>query len=191
MTDPTAKLTTTAGYRLDYIVTAEAWHARLGEDAKLNIRKASLGGGVFWEFAIVAKPSLGPDAIKLEMFDDAFAALTDVAPLFASLAAEQPSGLDEVRVILDRLGFVDSTDRTGPDTDDTEPQEMTTADLEPLPRCDQHGTMALRPAARQTADPPCPGCDCCTLNGCYNADSADCPQDGAGYSTCPCTENDD
>ena len=29
---------------------------------------------------------------------------------------------------------------------------MTTTALEPLPRCPRHGTMALRPLARQTAE---------------------------------------
>lgn len=42
-----------------------------------------------------------------------------------------------------------------------------------------------------SGEPKCPGCVCCTLNGCYPADGSDCPTDGAGNSECPCTQDDD
>ena len=48
------------------------------------------------------------------MFQDSYAAFTEIAPFFATLADQRPTTLDEVRAILDGLGAVDETPRTSP-----------------------------------------------------------------------------
>jgi hypothetical protein len=125
MTDPTTttdqKLTTDPGFRLDYIVTDEAWYSRVSgidrDEPSITVSKSADGGfGCAWEFTIADKrKALGGRAgVQVQVFDDAFAAFVELAPLFATLAAERPNTLDQVRVLLDELGLVDATERQRP-----------------------------------------------------------------------------
>lgn len=115
----TEHLTTDPGYRLEYIVSDDAWYAEanrhVNTDPYLNIAKVADGGGCAWEFQIVDKSrTIGQPATRVEVFDDAFAAFAEVTPLFAAIADEHPAALDEVREILDRFGFADATTRVNP-----------------------------------------------------------------------------
>lgn len=110
--------TTDPGYRLEYVISHEAWYAQYSPDPdpSITVSKAHHEGGVAWEFSIVdRRRTIGKPAIQVKVFDDAFATFTELAPLFRRLAHEQPTTLDEVEVILTELGFVDVTARTDPE----------------------------------------------------------------------------
>ncbi|WP_328344728.1 hypothetical protein [Micromonospora sp. NBC_00421] len=108
------------GYTFTYTVAHEAWWwpARRKADPlpTLMVAKAADGGGCAWEFAVVHKQFTAVDqaAIQVRVFNDGFAAYTEMAPFFAALADQQPTTLDGVRAILDGLGVVDATERTNP-----------------------------------------------------------------------------
>jgi hypothetical protein len=115
----TVRLTTDPGYRLEYIVGHEAWYADANKmvdpNPYLGVAKAADEGGCAWEFQIADRTeAIGRPAIQVQIFDDAFAALVELAPVFAVFADEGPTTLAEVREILDRFGFVDATARTSP-----------------------------------------------------------------------------
>ncbi|MEV2239564.1 hypothetical protein [Micromonospora sp. NPDC049891] len=123
MTNPTATtLNAGPGYTYTYIVAEEAywWHARRKADPRptLMVAKAADGGGVAWEFAVVHKQFTVVDeaTIQVRVFNDGFAAFTEMPPFFAALAEQKPATLDGVRAILDGLGVVDATERTDPTT---------------------------------------------------------------------------
>ena len=68
-----------------------------------------------WEVLLVDySGELGEPAIQMEIFDDAFAAFTEIPWFFTTLATERPNTLHQVRTVLDRLGFVDATERVQP-----------------------------------------------------------------------------
>jgi len=104
--------------RFAYIVRHEAyyWSAIKGFDDRhsLMVQAAANDGGVYWEFQVDEYPEINCGAIRVCVFGDAFAAYAQIPGFFASLVAERPSSLDELRTILDRLGAVDLTDRTDP-----------------------------------------------------------------------------
>ena len=119
MTDQTARLDAGPGYTFEYVVNTEAWWwpatRRTDPRPKLMISKAYHGGGCAWEFQVVRRDfSDGQHAIKVGVYDDAFAAYTEMAPFFAALADRRPTTLDGVRAILDGLGVVDATERVNP-----------------------------------------------------------------------------
>ncbi|MDQ0376530.1 hypothetical protein [Amycolatopsis thermophila] len=102
---------------LTYFVQQEAWFADAayaGEVPAINISASADTGrdGVKWDFTVQEHHLAGRPALQVSLFDDAFAAFTDVPELFAALAAEQPRTLDQLRNLLDRLGAVDVTRRT-------------------------------------------------------------------------------
>lgn len=103
---------------LAYTVTHEAWYARsLPDDRReINITASAPGGGVAWEFTVeeVDLGSHGP-AIRVKVFDDAFAAFAQIPQFFANLAGGKVKTLDEVRDVLRLMGAVDETERRGPD----------------------------------------------------------------------------
>lgn len=106
------------GY-LAYIVVVETYYyQRLGNPDKrppsINIF-ASRGGGVSWEFSVTDHTArLGQRALKVEIFDDAWAAFADLPELFVAMADGEIESLDELRTLLDRLGAVDQTPRIDP-----------------------------------------------------------------------------
>jgi hypothetical protein len=115
----TTPLTTNPGYRLEYIIGHEAWYADANKMVEpnpyLSVIKAHQEGGCDWELQIIDRSAtIGKPAIQVTIFDDAFAAFAELAPLFTALADQQPTTLGQVRNILDRLGFVDATARTSP-----------------------------------------------------------------------------
>lgn len=105
------QLTTETGYRLCYIVPFEAFYRSVVRDRAITVSKSADGGGCDWEFQIVEHHNIG---IRAEIFDDAFRAFTEVAPLFTALAEQRPTSLDDVRALLDAFGLADETERTNP-----------------------------------------------------------------------------
>lgn len=109
------------GTRLAYTVSHEAWYARrpgIVDQPQIMVSASSPGGGCAWEFG-VNEHDFGSHgrAIRVDVFDDAFAAFAQIPEFFAALAAEGIGTLDGVRSVLDRMGAVDETDRTDPATD--------------------------------------------------------------------------
>ncbi len=111
------------GCRLAYTIFHEAWYASADPDRRptINVSAASThGDGVAWDFQIV-EHQVGPagqriPALRVEIFDDAWPAFAQVPELFAALAAAGQPTLNDVTVLLDRLGAVDETARTSPYT---------------------------------------------------------------------------
>lgn len=68
-------------------------------------------GGCAWEFCVEDRSDLGLGTVQLKVFSDAFEAITQIPEFFAALASERPRTLSDVRLILDRLGAVDKTER--------------------------------------------------------------------------------
>ena len=102
---------------LAYTVSHEAWYASTpgivsGPEIGIAASGEGSGGGVAWEFA-VEEVDLGSHGkvIRLRIFDDAFAAYSQIPEFFAALDSEKIGSLDEVRDLLDRLGAVDETKR--------------------------------------------------------------------------------
>ncbi len=113
------RLTTDPGYRLEYIVGHEAWYADANKmadpDPYVGVIKAHEEGGCDWEFQIVDRAEgVGKPSLQVQIYDDAFAALVELAPLLATFADERPTTLADAREILDRFGFTDVTSRTSP-----------------------------------------------------------------------------
>jgi len=104
---------------LAYYVHDEAWYAeplrRAGafpnQFPTLMVCAQSEGGGVVWEFAVTQR-DLGGPCTRVEMFSDAYDALTQIPEFFTEMVADKPSTLTEVRSLLDGLGARDVTQRT-------------------------------------------------------------------------------
>lgn len=110
---------------LAYIVSHEAWYAKgagIGDRREINISASAegSGGGVAWEFS-VEEVDLGQSrpvpALRVKVFDDAFAAFAQIPEFFATLAAQAPASLRDVTALLDYMGAVDETKRTSPYAD--------------------------------------------------------------------------
>jgi hypothetical protein len=97
-----------------YYLSHEAWYSRVpgypDREPEIMVSVGRL------EFAIRQVSNIG---VQVAVFDDMWKAFVDLPDLFAALA--ELSGrrvyLDEVRGILDHLGFVDVTQRTSPHLD--------------------------------------------------------------------------
>lgn len=104
--------------RLTYWMRQETWYDRdirnPGDRPTIQIVAAADGGGCAWEFDIEEHDFRSHTAVRLRIFQDAWAAFVEVPELFAALAAEQPTTLAAVRAILERIGAVDTTDRVPP-----------------------------------------------------------------------------
>lgn len=105
---------------LAYIVSHEAWYARTPgviDHPEINVMASAKGsgGGVAWEF-MVEEVDLGrgEPAIRVKVFDDAFAAFAQIPEFFAAIAETPPQTLKAVRAALDAMGAVDETERHGP-----------------------------------------------------------------------------
>lgn len=98
-----------------YIVSYEAWYADLARvEPEIMVQLASRDGGVKWEFGIRLTRI---DTLRVEMFAGSWTAFVDCPDLFAALAdldTDAKVGFHEIRVVLDRLGFRDVTERTSP-----------------------------------------------------------------------------
>jgi hypothetical protein len=119
VTAPTM-LTTEPGFRLEYVVTAEAYWAdtyHAGSPPRaVDVSKAAEGGGCAWQFKIVDFGVMvdGQPHIQVRVFEEAFPAFVELAPFFAALAERKPATLGEVRGLLDGFGVVDATERVKP-----------------------------------------------------------------------------
>lgn len=107
----TEHLTTEPGFRLCYTIPDEAWYRRVVHGTCVTVSKSANEGGCDWEFDIVQVENIG---IQAQLFDDAFAAFSEVAPLSAALAAQRPQDLGQVRALLDSFGLPDVTPRENP-----------------------------------------------------------------------------
>lgn len=104
-------MTETSEVYLAYVVSHEAWYAPhlMSPPESVQVQNASTGGGVKWEFCIERVRDIG---IQVQIFDDAWDAFVEVPDLFRELQAlGANTNLDEVREVLDRLGFKDITAR--------------------------------------------------------------------------------
>ena len=106
------------GAHLAYNVFHEAWYAsQPGVVDGRSIGIAASHGpndGVAWEFTIEEVSLAHDTAIRVAIFDAAFAAFAHIPEFFAGLAGENPyrvQTLHDVRRLLDRLGAVDETKR--------------------------------------------------------------------------------
>ena len=112
--------------RLTYTVTHEAWYASsavqtLPGPYEVGVHREALdragqGSGVHWEFVIEwhdfkhlnDSHTYTP---RVAVFNDAWQAFIEVPDLFAALAQDKPKTVKDVTDILDRLGFIDTTER--------------------------------------------------------------------------------
>ena len=78
------------------------------------VSKSYPDGGCHWEFGIRHRGDIG---VRVEVFYEAWKAFTDIPDLFRELAGfdGQRVSLDDIRAVLDRLGFRDQTARTNLD----------------------------------------------------------------------------
>jgi len=101
-----------------YVVSHETYYwpsmpADMRREQSILVQLASTDGGVKWEFEVTQRGTIGP---QVQMFSDAWAAFEDVPDLFKELRELGGDGrgavtLDDVRAVLDRLGFKDDTQR--------------------------------------------------------------------------------
>jgi hypothetical protein len=104
------------GTHFAYTVTSEAWWFRGGEAPNVMVAASAKGqgGGVAWEFSIDEIELGGKPVTQVKVFDDAYAAFTQIPEFFAALADEAPATVAAVVALLDQLGAIDETDRVGP-----------------------------------------------------------------------------
>ena len=114
-----------AGTHLAYIVSHETWYHRAdhvtrqggetGRDLNVAASAKGTGGGVAWEFMVREYRLIDDLVLHVEMFDDSWAAFTQVPELFTALASQEHGlTLEGLRGLLDGLGAVDETDRVSP-----------------------------------------------------------------------------
>lgn len=109
--------------RLTYTISHEAWYWDTvprdnNETAEITVHREALssGGshdGVHWEFTISWRDlgGVGP-CPKVGVFDDAFAAFTEIPEFFAGLEKlTSPIMPEHVVALLDSLDFTDVTER--------------------------------------------------------------------------------
>ena len=78
---------------------------------QINIVKECLDGGCFYEFSIVWYPFPERDAVRLEIFDDAFIAFEEEKELFHCLSIMKNPTPDEVCSLLLKLGYKEYSDK--------------------------------------------------------------------------------
>lgn len=104
--------------RLTYVVAHEAWYGRVPgviERPQLNVCASAQGGGVAWEFLVTQHDfGKGNTPIRLDVFDDAFAAFNEIPEFFAALGEKEPRTLADVVAILAAMGATDDTQRERP-----------------------------------------------------------------------------
>jgi hypothetical protein len=116
MTTPDNLRELPSGGYLTYSVAAEAYyyHTVGREEPSITVMSSHTGrgGGVSWEFQVVDRSErIGQLALRVEIFDDAWAAFVEVPEIFAAMAAGTVKSLNDLRTLLDGLGAVDETTR--------------------------------------------------------------------------------
>lgn len=100
------------GTHLTYIVSQKHWDTSIVPLPELYISASYQDDGASWGFPVREHTfSGGTSAIRVEVFDDAFAAFTQIPEFFAALADEEIATLDGVRRLLDRMGAREDTRR--------------------------------------------------------------------------------
>ncbi|MFI6510072.1 hypothetical protein ACIBCT_20905 [Streptosporangium sp. NPDC050855] len=104
---------------LTYVIAHEAWYAKVPgtvDVPQLSIVASSRGGGCAWEF-VAKEIELGQrtPSIRLDIFDDAFAAFEQLPGFFKTIGEVKPTTLAELVDILNGLGAVDDTERVEPE----------------------------------------------------------------------------
>lgn len=94
----------------DVIKPSQHHRSRLAE---MTVQAAAEDGGCAWEFTI-SEWDLGGPTTQVEMFGDSYVAFSEIPEFFAALSEQGPQSLAHVRVILDKLGAVDRTQRLRP-----------------------------------------------------------------------------
>lgn len=95
---------------LRYTIIHEAWYRHVTESIEIVVGRYDPDGGCYWEFTV---RKVGDIGVRVDVFDDAWAAFTEIPEFFARLAAiGRRATLDDVRGILDGLGSQDATQRT-------------------------------------------------------------------------------
>lgn len=106
------------GTHLAYHVMNEAWYWTHRTDAPNVMVQASAegnGGGVAWKFRLEEIELGGVAHVHLQMFDDSWAAFTQIPEFFETFSSMAPnSTLKAVIDVLKAMGAVDETERTKP-----------------------------------------------------------------------------
>ena len=112
------------GTHLAYVVSGEAWYASAARreipDLMVMASAEGAGGGEEWEFQITEQELGGEMCTRVKMFNDSYAAFTQMPEFFAVLARTQPKTLADVRSVLAGFGAVDETKRVSPYADDAD-----------------------------------------------------------------------
>jgi hypothetical protein len=111
--DPDCFLTFNVNHEEHYYETLKAAGAARGRS--VNVHSTSHGGGVAWEFVIEeVELEKGRMCTRARIFDDAYAAFTQVPRLFETLADRRPTHIEDVVALLRGIGAMDTTDRVDP-----------------------------------------------------------------------------
>lgn len=107
------------GGRLAYTVTRDAWYWQAMSDSHspdivIEAQVCDGDDATAWEFIIASEVLDGENALKINVFDEAFDAFVEIPDFFAALATEKPQTLEEVVALLDRVGAEDITEREAP-----------------------------------------------------------------------------
>lgn len=107
-------------YRYTYTVTGEAWYTDRLPNAyearkemmiqRHAVNKSGYSDGVAWEFEVAQYELSGP-TLQIRLFHDAWDAFEDIPELFEAFRKSSPRTLDQLRGMLDELGFIDTTER--------------------------------------------------------------------------------
>jgi hypothetical protein len=99
------------GTHLAYVVSHEAWYRQTVDRPEINVVAAVTDDGCAWEFTVeqIDLGSCGP-AIRVKVFDDAFAAYDEIPEFFTGLAGGITT-LEQVQALLNGMGAIDETPR--------------------------------------------------------------------------------
>lgn len=101
-------------YRYTYCLNHEQdYYAKLPprmQVEEIRVQRTHRDGGEAWDLAFT-QHDLGGPTLKMVMFGDSWDVFAEVPELFERLRSDQPSSLEELRVILRNLGFIDITRR--------------------------------------------------------------------------------
>lgn len=100
---------------LTYSIGTDTWYWEALAEEHPMIWIAAPG----WEFEVQEHDLNGELTLRLLMFDEDFAAFTQIPELFTALSAQRPSTLAELRVLLDGIGARDVTPRQSPHAEST------------------------------------------------------------------------